>query len=1109
MRRVRICTCAVLLSAVVSAQTPTAEITGRVSDATVGAVVGATVTITNTGTNAQRVVTSNSSGSFDAPALPPGVYSVKVAMAGFKTEALNNVELQVNQVARLDFTLQIGNVTETVEVQAEASALQTETASVGTVVENRRIVELPLNGRNYLQLASLVPGVTTYGPSNSIAQARSGGDRSNFTLNVAGQRLQYNHYALDGIENTDPNYATYLFAPSVDALEEFKVETGTYSAEYGHGVGQVNVITKSGTNQYHGSLFEFLRNSRLDAKNFFDKASDPIPPFKRNQFGGTAGGPIMKNKLFFFFNYEGLRQRKAQTALSTLPFGSDRTGNFAGSATTIYDPATRVLSADGTKVQSVSAFPGNIIPANRISPIATFAFQNFYPLPNNITRGYTNDFLSNEALSADADQQLARVDWTQSSTSSFQFRYSHGSEPQYIPANIPQQGNNNGTISHQSMLGHTWVLGSNKVNEFKFGVSRLESANSNLHTGNPQYDYVSQLNLPALTRSPLFYGIPFFQISNFTSAGDPANGPYLNWDTVIQFSDNFAWNKGKHNFKFGAEFQRTRYDLTGNDVARGRFTFGGQYTSLPGVSPQPQNAVSDFLLGIISNSEGQLGQVVANLRSYSMGYYFQDQWKLTPHLTINYGLRYEFQPGYSDKYDHLVNLHFKWDNSITPTLVRAGSGDPYAGNPGFPVPSTIPYVRDGRFGSTTNRPDYKNWGPRLGIAYSMGSKTVIRAGAGLYYVHEMGNVLFDMMRNQPFTLRIQTASNSLVPDETWARPFPVLTTSTLTPAWEWGDPTPYVPQWSLNVQRQITRDMSLEVGYVGSSGVHLNRIVYYNEPGAGPPGNFNLRRPFPTMGFVQLVEGASHSSYDSLNVRLQQRFAHGFTVLSSYSYGKSIDNGSGSRQATGDAFTPSDNNNLRGERGLSAFDFRQRSTTSFLYELPVGKGKALLGGANRVVNAVAGGWQMGGIFTLQAGFPFSVNCSSNATYQNNDTTCRADAVGTNPALASDLRGPNKWFNTAAFVSRVDFVAGAGPYRAGNAGRNVVIGPGITELDLSMAKTFHFTERIKLEFRGEFFNIPNHPILGQPGGTVGNPTYGVIGSTRLDSRQIQFGMKLAF
>ncbi|HKA00160.1 MAG TPA: carboxypeptidase-like regulatory domain-containing protein, partial [Candidatus Solibacter sp.] len=641
-----------ILPAAVRAQTPTAEITGAVSDATRGLIAGATVTITNEATNVQRTLKTNSSGIYDAPALPPGVYTVKVSTLGFRAEARSSLELQVDQVARMDFTLQVGNVSETLEVQAVAPNLETETTTLGAVIENKRIQELPLNGRNYLQLASLVPGATTYGPGNSIAQARSGGDRSNFALNVAGERLEYNHFTLDGIENTDPNYATYLFQPSVDALQEFKVETGSYDAEYGHGFAQVNVITRSGTNQYHGSLFEFLRNSNLDAKNFFDKANTPIAPFKRNQFGGTLGGPIQipkvfdgRNKLFFFFNYEGLRQRKAQTFVSTVPFVSDLTGNFAGSSAIIYDPATRVLSADGSRVESVSPFPGNAIPQGRFSPVSAFLVQNFYPAPNNITRGYTNDYISNESSRADNDQQMARVDWAQSASSNFQFRYSHGSEPQYIPASFPLQGNNNTTISHQAMLGHTWVLGANKVNEFKMGLSRLEAANSNLHTYDPKFNYVRQLGIPALTDTPLFYGVPFIQISNFTAFGDPANGPYINWDSLIQWTDNFSWNEGKHSFKFGGEFIRTRYNLTGNDVARGRFTFGGQFTSLPGIAPAPQNSVGDLLLGLISNSEGQLGQVVANLRSYSMAYFFEDKWKITPRLTVNYGLRYELQPG--------------------------------------------------------------------------------------------------------------------------------------------------------------------------------------------------------------------------------------------------------------------------------------------------------------------------------------------------------------------------------------------------------------------------------------------------------------------------------
>lgn len=1089
------------------------EITGTVLDVSGGAVAGATVTITNAATNLQRVQTTNGSGIYDAPTLPPGTYTVKVNMQGFKSDVRNGVELEVAQVARLDFSLQPGAITETVEVTGQGATLDTENSTVGTVIETKRIEELPLNGRNYLQLASLVPGVTAYGPSNSIAQARGGGDRSNFQLNIAGQRLENNHYSLDGIENTDPNYGTYLFQPSVDALQEFKVETSSYGAEYGHNLAQINVLTKSGGNELHGTLFEFLRNSDLDSKNRFDKPTASVPPFKRNQFGGVIGGPVViphlingKNKLFFFFNYEGLRQVKAVTANSTLPFASDRAGNFAGSATTIYDPMTRVLSSDGSKVTSVAPFAGNVIPSSRISPVST-ALLNYYPLPNNIINGYANDFISNEASTARSNGETSRIDWQQSATSNFQFRYSHGSEPQYIPSAIPQQGTVNSTITHQGMLGHTWILGSNKVNDFKFGISRIEGINGNLRTN--ATDVVKQLGIPYVLDTPLFWGIPTINLAGgLTSFGDPANGPYASWDTLFQWSDNFSWTKGKHAFKFGGELVRTRFNLTGNDVARGRFTFNGQYSSAIGVSPVAQNGMADFLLGDMSQSEGQLGEVVAMLRANATGLYFQDQWKVTSKLTINYGIRYELQPGYHEKYDHMTIIDFAWNNSITPTWVVSGNGPVYAGNPPYPLPSNIPVVRDGRFGNTIFRTDYNNWGPRLGLAYNVNDKTVIRVGAGIYYIHDIGNTMFDVTRNMPFTLRIQTSANALTPNETWASPYPILSISTLAPNWLWKDPTSYVPQWSFTLQRALTKSMALEVGYVGSAGVHLYRTTYYNEQLPGPPAsNLNLRRPFPTFGFMQLVEGASHSSYDSLQVRLQQRFSHGFTLLSSFSYEKSIDNGSGVRQATGDAFVPQDVNNLAGERGLSAFNFGKRWVNSFLYAVPVGKGKQFLGNSNRFVDAVLGGWQVGAIFTAEGGFPFSVNCQSNGTYENTDSGCRADATGVSPTLSNPSIA--QWFNPAAFVNRTSFVAGVGPYRFGTSGRNVVIGPGIAELDASMAKSFAITEKSHLDFRAEFFNLPNHPILGSPGATIGSATYGVIGSTSLDARQIQFALKLVF
>jgi hypothetical protein len=1111
-RRILVSICPFLLTAAAWAQLPSAEVSGSVTDATGGVVAGATVTITNAATNIQRTLTTNSSGVYDAPALPPGGYSLKVSMPGFKTDVRNGIQLQVDQLARIDFSLQVGNVSETLEVQAAAPTLDTENATVGTVIENKRIEELPLNGRNYLQLASLTPGVTQYGPGNSIAQARGGGDRSNFQLNIAGQREENNHYMLDGVENTDPNYATYLIQPSVDALQEFKVETGTYGAEYGHNLAQINVITKSGSNQYHGALFEFLRNSDLDSKNFFDRSGGPNPPFKRNQFGGVIGGPVVipkvingRNKLFFFFNYEGLRQVQAQTITSTVPFASDRAGNFAGSSTVIYDPSTRVLSADGTKVASAMPFAGNIIPASRMAA-ASQALLQYYPLPNNKAPSYASDFLSNESANANADAETARVDWQQSPNSSFVFRYSHGNEPQYIPAAIPQLGTVNSTITHQALAGHTWVLGPNKVNELKIGFSRLELVNGNLHTA--KTNIVQQLGIPYVIDTPSFWGVPYIQFTGLTAFGDPANGPYSNWDTMIQPTDNFSWTKGKHAFKFGAEAMRTRFNLTGNDVARGRFTFNGEYTTATGAAPTVQNSIADYLLGYMSTSEAQLGEVVAQLRGWYMGLYFQDQWKVTPKLTLSYGLRYELQPGYNETHDKLTLIDFAANNSFHPTWVRVGSGDPLQGNPPYPLPSSIPFVRDGRFGDHLNRTDFNNWGPRLGIAYSLDGKTVIRAGGGIFYIHEIGNTMFDTARNMPFTLRISTASNALTPNETWGSPFPILGVSTLTPDWLWKDPTSYVPQWSFTVQRALTNTLSLEVGYVGSSGVHLYRTTYYNEPQPGPPtSSLNARRPFTDLGFIQAVEGATQSSYDALQVRLQKRFSDGFTLLSSFSYEKSIDNASGVRQANGDEYTPQDVYNLTLERGPSAFNFGKRWVNSFLYQLPFGKGKRMLGDANRLVDAVLGGWQLGGIFTWQGGFPLSAYCTSNSTYMNTDSTCRADATGVSPN--SSNASPTQWFNPAAFVNRVNFVAGVGPYTYGNSGRNVVVGPGIVELDASLSKSFRIAEQSHLDFRAEFFNVPNHPILGQPGTTVGTPTYGVIGATNLPARQIQFALKLVF
>jgi hypothetical protein len=1084
------------LSPLVRAQAPTGQITGTVTDPSGAVVSGATVTATNNATNARRQTATNEDGLFSLPALPPGNYQLQVEASGFPKQVTEGLELQVGQVARVDFALRIGNVSETVQVSGAAPMLQSETAELGTVIENKRIVDLPLNGRNYLQLASLAPGATTNGPASSQGQQRMGGARNSFALNVAGQRVHYNHYTLDGVENTDPNFNTYLILPSIDALQEFKVESGIFQAEYGRAIAQINVTTKSGTNAIHGAAFEFLRNSQLDAKNYFDRGNQPIPPFKRNQFGVTIGGPLKKDRIFWLFSYEGLRERKALTSTGLLPNEMQRAGDFSNLSVQLVDPLTKVIQ--NNQVVSSTPFPGNRVPANRISPLSSKILNDFYPLPN---ISAPNNFINNEGRRSDSNQYNGRLDFIESTNSSWFFRYSQADDPQYLPTFIPGMGNNVQIEAKQPVLANTRLFGVNKVNEFRFAVNRFIS--QNIQTRANTTNIVQELGIPGLDTSiPLFWGVPFFQISGFSSVGECNDCPFVNWNTSFQVKDDFSWTAGRHQIKFGGEFRRVRYNQIGAVVPRGRFTFNGQYSNVP---------MADFLLGFMSSSEGQVGAPIANYRSSYYGLYVQDAWKVTDKLTLNLGLRYEAEPPYYDKHDAIVNIDYAWDNSHDPIFVRAGTGDVLEGSPKFPVEPPFQLVRDGRFGRRAYKSDWNDFAPRIGLAYQLSPGTIIRSGAGIYYVRDIGNAVFDIVRNIPFTIRQNEVANSLTPNLSWDRPFTQTGAPTFILANQFDEPTSWVGQWSLGVQRELTKNMSLEVSYLGSTGVHLRRLQTYNSAPPGP-GSTNSRRPFTYLnGNIQTMTAASHSTYNALLVRLQHRFYNGFTLLSSYSYSKSIDNGSGVRTTDGDALTPSNNYNLNAERGRSAFDFRQRWTNSFVYELPFGKGKRWLNG-NAFANAVIGGWQIGGIITLQAGFPNSIFCGP-GNWQNNDTTCYADATGLKPELPRGEQDPSRWFNLDAFTNRLGIPNNRPQditqYRYGNAGRNVLDGPGIIAVDASVTKTWTLYEGYRLEFRGEAFNLPNHPLWGQPNTSPGSPTYGVIGGTRIDPRDIQLALKLIF
>src|SRR6266571_5244465 len=1101
------------IAAPVHAQTPSGEISGTVVDSSGLSVPGVTVTLTNQATNVVRVVQTNEVGLYVISAIPPGTYDLKAELSGFRTVEHKGIVVQVGSANRLALTMEVGNLTETLEVVAHAPLIQTENAAISTVIENRAIVELPLNGRNYLQLASLIPGATTNGPSSSQGKQRMGGQRNSFALNVAGQRIHFNHYSLDGVENTDLNFNSYMLLPSVDALEEFNVVSGLFDAEYGRAIAQVNVSTKSGSNQLRGTAFEFLRNSALDAKNFFDRAEDPIPPFKRNQYGFTLSGPVMlprvvngRNRLFFMVNWEGLRENKSLTQTPSVPLSAWRNGDFSGlrdgsgNLIPIYDPATRVFDAAGNVLQAPTAFPGNIVPANRIHPVSQKLLA-YFPRPSQEVTG--PNFVNNEARQVNADQFTYRLDFTQG-PSTWMFRHSISHEHGLDPFAIPDMGINTDTDVHQLVFSNTRTLSSNKLNDARVGFGYLKNGHISPRANNE--NVVKALGINLTSDNPLSWGVPNINITGLSGLGEESDAPFINNDKTIQFVDNFTWTVSRHSFKLGGEVRHVIYDQIGGVVTRGRFAFDGRYTQNP-LAPAASRggaAFADFLLGDFNRSEAQVGAPIANFRSNYFALYAQDSWRVASNVTMNYGLRWEYDQPFVDTNDAIVNIDFDWANTHAPIFVRAGTGDPYEGDPAFRLAPDIPYVRDGRFGRGAYKPDKNDFGPRLGIAWSVTPKTVVRSGGGIYYVRDIGNAVFDTVLNAPFTIRRNEPAESFRPNLSFEQPFARTGAPTFILANEFDEPSSYVGQWSVGVQRELGGSMSAEATYFGSVGRHLRRLMSYNNPEPSELANSNLARPFPKFGSIQVMTAPSRSHYNALYVKLQRRFSQGLSFLSSFSYGKSIDNGSGIRTSDGDSLTPSNNYDLELETGLSAFDFRRRWTTSWLWDLPFGRNRQMLSRGG-VAEWVLGGWQLGGILTLQDGFPFTVTCGP-GTIQNGGGVCYPDSTGIDWQLPADERTRTHYFNTDAFVDRNP---AGGPFRYGTVHRNSLIGPGIVSLDASANKRFTLGTSKYLEARIEAFNLPNRPIWNQPGSQLRTPNYGVITSTRLDSRQIQVGLKFVF
>jgi Carboxypeptidase regulatory-like domain/TonB dependent receptor len=1059
----------ILFAAGTTAFSQTAQVTGRISDQSGAVIPGAQISVTNPKTGLTRDSVSNNDGYFTIPLLPPGEYRIAVKKDGFKPVVRPDVVLNVEQVARLDFTLETGAVSDTVTITSDAPIMNTETSSVGQVVDNKTVVTLPLNGRNYAQLAVLAPGATP----NPGSRTEDG-----FSLN--GNRLFQNSFQVDGADNNNYIFGvdtntTQALRPSVDAIQEFKVETANYSAEYGRAAGGIiSVAIKSGTNQFHGSAFEFLRNDSLDAANFFvNRNRLRKAPLRYNQFGGTIGGPVWKDHTFFFFSYQGTRIRTSDTVVVTVPTADQKRGIFG--TTNIYDP-TNVVA--GSRVQ----FANNTIPTARLDPTG-LKLAALYPDPNQ--PGAVNNYASNQRQTDDADQIDVRGDHSFGGSDKIFVRYSN-SDRGRIRSPIFAAPGNGGAFATQPLNqipqawsvagGYTRVVSASAVNELRINYTDNKSEQLAL----AEKSLYSEFGIKGVPETPGLVGLPTINVTNFTGLGDRTFTPNPKRSQMFQISDGFSLTKGAHGIKLGGEFwQLLGFAGTSNN-ARGSLTFNGQFTArVPGTGAG--SALADLLLGQTSTATITTFQIV-NMKAKNMGLYFNDNWKVSPRLTLNLGLRYELMTRFRER-----------DN-------RHGSFDL---NPGSPTYGTVVLAKDGNhFSETFSDLDRNNFAPRVGFAWQATDKTVVRGGGGLFYggfgFYAVGQTT---AASPPFFLNIAypTATTAATSAITLANGFPADALSVsraVNPAVGAqlrNYPFPTVYQGNLSIEREVVAGFVGTIGYVGNATTHLNGQIDMNAPRPGA-GAVNPRRPFPTFGAINLFAGFGHSSYHSLQMKLERRFRNGFSLLSSYTWSHALDNTQDGEDTTVPTL-PQDQFNTNAEKGDSLYDVRHRSVTSVIYDVPLAK----WAGDSSVAKAILGGFQLGGIFVMQTGQPVNLSVAGNPANTTNPVRPNRLADGN---LDRGSRTIDRWFDVSAFALPAAFTFG-------NAGRNILRAPGNVNLDLLIGRNFIFTERTRLEFRGEFYNTTNTAHFGRPNAVIGSPQAGTINSTATPNRQIQLGLRLVF
>lgn len=1051
---------ALLLSALPAySQLSSGSVLGTVSDSTGAVIPGVSIKVTNMGTGQARDAVTNESGNYRVDLLPPGDYQVEAELSGFRKGVRRGIIVSIDARTRIDFTLVVGEVSEVVNVEGQAPLVQTDNSNIGQVVEERKIVALPLNGREFSQLAYIVPGAYAPRPNSQL------GYRGGFE--IAGGHENQNQFLLDGINN-NANWTSEISARvNIDAVGEFKVQTSSYGAQYGRYAGaQVDAITKSGTNELHGSAFFFHRNDNLlGARNFFDPYPlAHLPEFRRHQFGAVGGGPIIKNKTFFFVGYAGQRQAQFRTLPVSLPLPEFWEGDLSKAGGTIRDPATN------------QPFPGNIIPKNRISPIA-LGLKQFWPLPTKA--GLVQNATSYLESPDNYNQANARVDHQLTAAQKLSLAWTYYNEDllEYLGSPTFSPFQVKGAINSFNLsLGHVFTISSTIVNEFRIGAAHLYRGRF-IQDEDGTQNWNKVLGIACCTQADIdrkAWGVPRINITGISGIGNNYPIPQPRGETNFTVLDNISIQRSNHALKFGGDFFKMFNNSIQVNDGRGTFTFNGSRTG---------NPMADFLLGLPNQTQRQvsLGPGTSNSRRNSLDLFFQDDWKVSSKLTLNLGLRYEANWAMHDKYGMIARFDPSLGNGqggfiVTPNHPRFEDAlKTFKSYYPAIVIQDGPYLKD----------DLNNVAPRIGLAFRpfASTNTVVRGGYGFFYqMPDLGQNTGTSSAAPPWVLRQRLTTTDGI---TLANPWGAAQGSTISASsGTYIRPNLYVGNWNLDIQREMPGGWVLDLSYQGKRATSSGSYDI-NQPRDRTTGIRPFRN-FSTLNYTDYTR-IRHTSYNGLHVRSEKRSSHGLTYLISYMWGKDIEEGS-----------PQDSYAPGVERRLSSEDVRHRFTLSFVYELPFGRDRKFMNNVPRVFDYVLGGWELSGISRANSGHPFTATISTDVSGTGN-LNDRPNRIG-NLHLGK-AASPAAWWDKNAFATPVR-------YTFGNAGFGTLTGPSYWTQDFAIMKVLRPAENQRVQIRVEVFNAFNHANFDDPATTWNSTNFGTVRAA-FDPRQIQLGIKWIF